>query len=373
MSIHSLTRRAPLLALLAALVVTAAAAVTATAANRSRTATAPGLADARAVVAAALTRPKLVGLKTPVGKAIPTGKKLVFVSCGVTACSQQGPIIATAAKSLGWSSRTVNTDGSPQQLQAAFEAAIRSGASAIILNAMSRSVMEPQIQKAKAKGIPVVTCCSIDKIGNGVVYNTSTNTQNTTIGKYLAAWVVADSQGAANSLYVNISAFQILGGLGVSYRSWLKKWCPACGSETIDIPLSGLNDVPNTIVSYLRSHPDINYVTLSVMSLQAPGLNAALRAAGLSGKVKIIGQGPDVPQIQEIRAGTLHAGVPFDYYVVDYLMVDSLARTFAKVKVPATPPPFWLVTKTNAPNVTTIFPVVTTYKPQFLTLWGKRK
>jgi ribose transport system substrate-binding protein len=368
-----LARRAPLLALLTAVVIAAAAAVSATAATRSSAATAPGLADARAVVAAALTRPKGIGLKTPIGKVVPKGKKLVFISCGVTACSQQGPIVATAAKSLGWTSSTVNTDGSPQQLQAAMESAIRTGASAIILNALSRSVVEPQIQQAKAKGIPVVTCCSIDKIGNGLVYNTSTNAQNTTIGKYLAAWVVADSQGAANSLYVNISAFQILGGLGVSYRSWLKKWCPACGSDTIDIPLSGLNDVPNTIVSYLRSHPDTNYVTLSVMSLQAPGLNAALRAAGLSGKVKIIGQGPDVPQIQEIRAGTLHAGVPFDYYVVDYLMVDALARTFARVKVPSTPPPFWLVTKANAPNVTTIFPVVTTYKPQFLTLWGKRK
>jgi ribose transport system substrate-binding protein len=371
MSIQALARRAPLLALLATVVIAGFAAVSAGAADGSRTATAPGLADAKAVVAAAITRPKSIGLTKPVGKPIPRGKKLVFVSCGVTACAQQGPIVAAAAKSLGWTSKSVNTDGSPQQLQAAFEAAIRTGASAIILNAISRSVLEPQIQKAKAKGIPVVTCCSIDKIGNGLVYNTSTNTQNTTIGKYLAAWVVADSQGDANSLYVNISAFQILGGLGVSYRSWLKKWCPACGSETIDIPLSGLNDVPNTIVSYLRSHPDINYVTLSVMSLQAPGLNAALKAAGLSGKVKIIGQGPDVPQIQEIQAGTLQAGVPFDYYTVDYLMVDALARTFVGVKVPATPPPFWLVTKANAPNVTTIFPVVTTYKPQFLRLWTK--
>jgi ribose transport system substrate-binding protein len=370
MSIHSLARRAPLLALLATVVIAAIAAVSAGAAGRTEAATAPGLADAKAVVAAAAKRPKSIGLTTAVGKPIPKGKKLVFISCGVTACAQQGSIIATAAKSLGWSSKSVNTDGSPQQLQAAFESAIRSGASAIILNALSRSVLEPQIQKAKAKGIPVVTCCSIDKIGNGLVFNTSTNTQNTTIGKYLAAWVVADSQGAGNSLYVNISAFQILGGLGVSYRSWLKKWCPDCGSDTIDIPLSGLNDVPNTIVSYLRSHPDTNYVTLSVMSLQAPGLNAALKAAGLAGKVKVIGQGPDVPQIQEIQAGTLHAGVPFDYYVVDYLMVDALARTFTKVKVPATPPPFWLVTKANAPNVTTIFPVVVTYKPQFLRLWG---
>ena len=371
MSFHSLVRPRRILLLVAMAVLAAFAAISATASDQTRSATAPGLADAKAVVAAATTRPKSIGLTTPVGKPIPKGKKLVFVSCGVTACAQQGPIVAQAAKTLGWSSKSVNTDGSPQQLQAAFEAAIRTGANAIIINALSRAVLEPQIQKAKAKGIAVVTCCSTDQIGNGVVFNTSTNTQNTKIGKYLAAWVVADSQGAANSVYVNISAFTILGGLGVSYRSWLKKWCPACGSDTIDIPLSGLNDVPNTIVSYLRSHPNVNYVTLSVMSLQAPGLNAALKAAGLAGKVKIIGQGPDVPQIQEIKAGTLQAGVPFDYYVVDYLMVDALARTFTKVKIPATPPPFWLVTQANAPTVTTIFPVVVTYKPQFKKLWGK--
>jgi ribose transport system substrate-binding protein len=341
--------------------------------SNSVRATAPGLADAKAVVASATIRPKSIGLTKPVGKAIPKGKKLTFISCGVTACAQQAPILAEAAKALGWTVTPVNTDGSPQQLQSAFDSALRAGTNAVIINALSRSVLEPQIQKAKAKGIPVVTCCSVDPIGNGVVFNTSTNAQNTTIGKYLAAWVVSDSTGNANSLYVNISAFQILAGVGVAYRSWLKKWCPACGSDTIDIPLSGLNDVPNTIVSYLRSHTNVNYVVLSVMSAQAPGLSAALKAAGLSDKVKVIGQGPDVPQIQEMQAGTLQAGVPFDYYVVDYLMIDALARTFVGAKaIPRTPPPYWLVTQANAPNVTKIFPVVTTYKPQFLKLWGKR-
>jgi ABC-type sugar transport system substrate-binding protein len=371
MSIHALARRAPALALLAAIGVAAFAAVTAAAVNRP-SATAPGLADAQAVVAAATKRPTAIGLKTPIGKPIPKGKHVFFVSCGVTACAQQAPIIASAAKTLGWTSTAINTDGSPQQLQAAFESAMRGGANAIVIDALSRAVLESEIQKAKAKGIPVTTCCSIDPIGKGVVFNTSTNTQNTAIGKYLAAWVVADSKGSASSLYVNISAFQILGGLGVSYRSWLKKWCPECGSDTIDIPLAGLNDVPNTIVSYLRSHPSVNYVTLSVMSLQAPGLHAALQAAGLADKVKIIGQGPDSPQIQEIKAGTIQAGVPFDYFVVDYLMVDSLARTFLGLKVPSTPPPYWLVTTANAPNVTAIFPVVASYKTQFMKLWGKK-
>ena len=35
--------------------------------------------------------------------------------------------------------------------------------------------------------------------------------------------------------------------------------------------------------------------------------------------------------------------MPFDYYDVDYQMLDSLARHFAGVPVQMTPPPLWLM------------------------------
>ena len=331
-----------------------------------------GLAQAQALVNQGVKRPASVGLSKPVGKAIPAGKKLFFISCGVEACNTQGDIIKQGAADLGWTSTTIATDGSPEQLQGAFQTALRKGADAVILNAADRATLSKQIEEAKNKGVPFVTCCSTDQTGNGILYNTSTAEQNATIGKYMAAQVVADSKGKADTLYANISAFRILASLGTSFKQSYKQFCPDCGYASIDIPLTALGkDAPNRIVSYLRSHPSVDYVVLSVSDALGAGLPAALQAAGLGGKVKIIGQGAGTQIQQYIDGGQQLAAVPFDYYGVDYLMLDALARHFAGVKIPETAPPLWVVNGDNLPSSSKIFPVVPTYRSQFLKLWGK--
>ncbi len=102
-------------------------------------------------------------------------------------------------------------------------------------------------------------------------------------------------------------------------------------------------------MSYLRSHPSVNYVALSVANELDTGLPAALSAAGLS-NVKIVGQGGGPTDFQYVANGQELALVPFDYYNVDYQMVDALARHFAGTPVQLTPPPLWLVTKANLPE-----------------------
>ena len=228
----------------------------------------------------------------PISKPIPAGKKLVFVSCGVEACAVQGPIIQEAASILGWTVEQVATDGTPEKVQGAIDSAIRDGADAVIINAADRDALAKQIAEAQKAGVEFVTCCSIAEAGNGLLYNTATDKQNGSIGDYLAAEVVADSDGKADALYVNISAFEILKAVGATFESKMKEYCPDCGVESIDIPATALGkDAPDRIVSYLRSHPDTNYIALSVSDALGSGLPAALKAAGLADKVKIVGQG----------------------------------------------------------------------------------
>jgi ABC-type sugar transport system substrate-binding protein len=102
------------------------------------------------------------------------------------------------------------------------------------------------------------------------------------------------------------------------------------------------------------------------------GLPAALKAAGLT-KVKIVGQGADPTAYQELAQGQILALVPFDYFSVDYQMIDALARHFAGVPIQLTPPSRWLLTKDNLPSdYTKLFPVVPDYESKFLKLWGKQ-
>ena len=307
------------------------------------------------------------------GKEIPTGKKIAFISCGVEACEIQGDIIKEGAELLGWTAETIGTDGSPEQLQNAFQTALRQGADGIILNAVTRSVVAKQLEDAEKQGVPFVTLSSVEKTGDGILANIADTRNSGRIGELLAAKIVSESGGDANTLYVNISAFQILKALGDQFESSYKQYCPDCEYGSIDIPITSLGkDAPDRIVSYLRSHPQVNHVVLSVSNALGAGLPAALKAAGLSDKVKLIGQSADTQTWQDLQAGNIEAVVPYDYYTVDYLMLDALARHFAGVPVEDQSPPLWIVTADNMPEGATegLVPVVEDYQEQFKKAWG---
>ena len=128
----------------------------------------------------------------------------------------------------------------------------------MIINAADRDALTKQIDNAKKADVQFVTCCSIAEAGNGLLYNTATDKQNGAIGDYLAAEIVADSNGKADALYVNISAFEILKAVGEHLPDRDEGILPRLrGVESIDIPATSLGkDAPDRIISYLRSHPD---------------------------------------------------------------------------------------------------------------------
>lgn len=332
-----------------------------------------GLEAAKKTVAKAAVRPTAIPVTTPIDKPIPTGKKITFVSCGVEACAVQGPILAEGAATLGWTVEQVATDGSPEKVQGAIDAAIRNGSDAVILNAADADAYAKQIADAKKAGVQFVTCCSLASAGDGLLYNTATAGQNAAIGDYLAAEIVTDSGGKAHALYVNISAFEILAQVGETFDEAMGKYCSSCSVESIDIPLTSLGkDAPDRIVSYLRSHPQVNYVTLSVSDALGAGLPAALNAAGLGDRVTIVGQGGGSQNFADLETGAIEALVPSDLYSYDYLMLDALARHWAGVPLIDAGPPYWLVKKDTAPDDTSkAFPVVEDYEAQWKKLWGK--
>jgi ABC-type sugar transport system substrate-binding protein len=330
--------------------------------------------EAERIVAEASTRPTQITQTKPIEKAIPSGKKVTFISCGVEACAVQGPILKEGAQMLGWSVTQVGTDGSPEKIQGAFQSAIREGADAVIVNAADKDALAKQLRDAKAKGVEFVTCCSLAKQGKDVTFNIASPEQNAPIGEMLAAKVVADSGGEANAVYVNVSAFAILAAVGDRFEQRYQQLCPGCQFDSIDIPLTSLGkDAPDRIVSYLRSHPDVNYVVLAESGSTAAGLTGAMRAAGLADKVKIVGQGGNEAVYQEVKSGNILAVVPTALYSYDYAMLDALARRFAGVPVRPTPPEFWLMDQKNAPADISgpAFPIVEDYKAQWAKLWGK--
>ena len=374
MSVHGLRNLVGALVLGAALVAVAGCGDSESGGGSAAQGGGPGVAEAQTIAEKTTTRPTTLGFTKPVGKEIPAGKKVAFISCGVEACEIQGDIIKQGAADLGWTAESIGTDGSPEQLQNAFETALRQGADAVILNAVNRDAVAKQIEKAEQQGVAFVTCCSIEDEGDGILRNVGGTENSAMIGENLAAKIVADSDGTANTLFVNISAFQILQALADQLETSYKEFCADCEYATLDIPATSLGkDAPDRIVSYLRSHPQVNYVVLSVSNALGAGLPAALKAAGLADKVKVVGQSGDTLTFQDMAAGNIESVIPFDYYAVDYLMLDALARHFAGVPVEQAQPPQWIVTPDNMPAQATegLFPVVESYRDEFKKLWGK--
>ena len=175
-------------------------------------------------------RPTSITQTTPIKKAIPTGKKITFISCGVEACAVQGPILQQGAKTLGWTVTQVGTDGSPEKVQNAIQAAVRNGANAIILNAADVTTLGKAIADAKAKGVQFVTCCSLAKQGSDVLFNTGTPEQNAPIGDILAAKVVSAQRRQGGHRVRQRLGFRDPGGRRHEFEKKYKELCPSCKS-----------------------------------------------------------------------------------------------------------------------------------------------
>lgn len=331
-----------------------------------------GLAAATKVVDAA-TQPTQLQVTTPIGKPVPKGKKLAFISCGSPECAQEGQIVKQATDALGWSLSVINTQGTPETEKAAFDQVAREKYDAVLYAAIDRSVFASDLAKLKANGTFISACCITDTPGaaSGIDYANNIPSQTADIGRLMAAWVVKESKGAANVAYVQLPAFTILKTSAEEFKKAMKDYCPSnCTTDELDIPLSALGvDVPTRIVSYLRAHPNVKYLAICTDGITI-GLPAALQAAGLS-DVKIIGQGATATNLQYIHAGQEGASIAFPYYEALWGMVDAVARHAAGVpQVKSAIPSLWLLTKDNAPTTDKLFPVIADSEQQFKKLWG---
>ena len=88
---------------------------------------APGAAgsDVAALVQKLESRPTEVpALGQKINKPIPSGKMIYTIDCGLPACVTVGTLVAEAASKLGWTTKDIKTDGSPQQISAAWQQVI---------------------------------------------------------------------------------------------------------------------------------------------------------------------------------------------------------------------------------------------------------
>lgn len=330
-------------------------------------------AKAKELVDSAASRPTKVPFDKPVGKPIPTGKKLYFVSCGVEVCEREFDVIKQATDILGWTATKLSTDGSPQQVQNAWDQIVREKPDAVLYTATPRSQIEAQMVAATANGTAIAGCCITDPVSKEIIYAISTPEQTGNLGPVMAGWVVNDAKDTKpGSLYINLPDFPILSTLETEYMKTFGELCPGCKNEKLDFGLADLAKLGDQVVSFLRANPDVKYVVASTDGV-VTGLGATLKAAGLT-DIKIFGEGPSPADVKEIQTGERAGSMAFGAYELLFGMVDAVARKIAGVPVePAFTPPNWILTKDNIPpeGTTDLFKVVPDVVEHFKALWGK--
>ncbi|MFH9548389.1 substrate-binding domain-containing protein [Streptomyces sp. NBC_00377] len=332
----------------------------------------PGLIAARKAVEKYSEHPARIPVTTPVGKSIPGDKKIDFILCGVQSCQDLANFFTAGAEQLGWQVRQIATQGTPESVQAAYDQALRDKPDAVVSSGFPRAVYAKQLAQLKAAGIPVVQSNADDVVGDGISLLKNGPGDVAVQGEMLASWVVSDSGAQADTVYFDLPAYTILKPVKDSFAAKYKEWCAGCGLDSVDVPITSIGkDMPDRVVSYLRSHPKVTHVVFSLGLLNV-GVPAALKTAGITGKHIAVNVG-DGQNYQYIQSGLSDAAMALNSHEAAWLQVDALARQFTGQSMDVDQKavlPNMLVTKDNLPKALGDFPLVEDYQAQFKALWG---
>jgi ribose transport system substrate-binding protein len=299
--------------------------ITACGGSRSAsTSTTPAATAANATIPSLPTQPPAqIQISRPLARKPPAGKRVVFLQCALPACSRyvQGWKAATAA--LGW---TANIEVfQPDAPGAALQQAISERPDYIAITGIPTAALKPQLAAAQQAGIPVISCATPDKPSPG---GYAAECGGTLAGdaEDLARWAAHASNDNAKILAVTIPQYPVLN----TETDWLKAnlmgLCSGCRFSELDVSVQDVagGGVPQKVIAYLQSHPDTNYVYFTFNDLSR-GVPAALRTAGLTANVKLIGAAGDASIMKQIGNEQTAWTIAPNVYSA-WVMVDAMAR-----------------------------------------------
>lgn len=347
--------------------------------------TSAAVAEANSELATYNVVPTTVGVTAPLPQPASTlGKKSIIFMQNPTPDAQtieQGA--QAAAQLLGWSFKSIPYQETAPSEQGAFNQAIADHPDAILDSAAPADTLAPQRAQMAQDGISFITCCAAYPAGTpnpplGLVEGANALGFN---GQLNADWAVSKTNGHAHVLIVTIPAFTVLAPFVADEQSRLSELCAATCSSTVvtgQVTDIGTN-FPGIIVSALQRDPSINYVSLTSGSLGL-GLPAALAQAGLTSKVKIIGEAPVASNLTDLTNGTEEMEIATSDTITGWRLIDVYMRHLEGQTFPlqaSTPtdhgptsyiPPA-ILTKASGP-FSANFNLPANYESIFKTLWG---
>lgn len=342
-----------------------------------------GAANAAAVAAAKQAVQKLVvrptTLNVPALSSKPApGKTIDFIACGVASCQQYVPILKQATDAVGWNLKVINSGLTPQTIAAAYDQAVRDKPAGVIgSGGISPDVFAKQLKQLKNLGVPVVLQVVPPSTLPGltaIVYGQKELTKN---GQQMADYISADSGG--HDVHLAIVSTPATPVYGYTHAPLVEAMgpgnCNSCSVDTFSFPISDLGpNLPSKVVSYLRAHPEVNYVFFDFAN-EVDGVPSALARAGLAKKVKIVTidiqstQAEYMKADQNLIATAANAWPEILWTEVGIILSASLGSDLEAAK--SVEFPMMTLTKDNLidSNGEPYFPLVADYQQIFKKAW----
>lgn len=330
-----------------------------------------GVAEATAFVEKHLVAPTQIHQTEPVSKRPEPGKTVAFMDCGVPGCHVLGDYLKEALTAIGWKLTVINAGGTPENVSSGWDQVVNDRPDAVITAGTPAALWRRQARELEAAGIPVVNSATTDSAGDGILVTVVGEQDFVERGKWLANWVVSQTKGKANTLFVNMPDFPVLVTAQKAYDQELKRLCPSCSTKTVAVPASTIGTtLPSRVKSELQRDPSINYVVFGLGDM-AIGVTQALKSAGFDAKV--ISQEGTSAALKEIKSGTAYqVVVPEPIPVTAWSWVDVLVRHFDGDQLPVESyqtEPRQFLTQDTIDNPDQTYPGVENYREQYLKLW----
>ncbi|MGC8513285.1 MAG: sugar ABC transporter substrate-binding protein [Acidimicrobiales bacterium] len=266
-----------------------------------------GVAQATALINKYLGDPAFNSPGPAVNVAALKGKTIFSIpaSSSVAFVNTVDQVMGQYAKDLGINYTDYPNQQEQSQWVQGMDQAISSKVNAIdLLAGIPPEQLTPQLQQAKAAGIPVVDTNERDasQPTNPLIAGYAFAPFNLA-GKLMAAWAVQQTQGKANVLVVTSNADVSSQAVQDGVNSEIQAVCSTCKVSAVNVnPVDWATKLQTTVEGELSSNPGINYIlpVFDSMSLfVAPGIVAA----GKSGQVHVASFNGTPAILDMIRTG----------------------------------------------------------------------
>jgi ABC-type sugar transport system substrate-binding protein len=302
-----------------------------TAASSGSSGSSNAVAEAKKSVEELETRPTSFSVPA-LPKKPEAGKQIDYIACGLPVCIAQQEYIKKAAAAVGWKFKFLNAGLTPTSVDAAYEQAVNDDPGGVIgTGGFAPELFIHQLAKLKEKGVPVV----VDDTQNpkpGITEIVGGRAFQQVQGEEIGKWILADSNGKdAHVGVVTTPETPVYSATHTGISKYVGgSSCSSCTVTTYEFPEEDIGTkLPTLIVTFLRTHPEVNYVFTDFAN-ELDGVPSALKAAGLSEKVKLLTTDSGNIENEYLRKGQEAATAADAWPEAYWGMFDAILRVDQK-------------------------------------------